>query len=67
MSEFLVFPQSVTVQTKNDDSEAAILRIVERAVDAVDTRIFEFCMTREDLQRLREDITTALSEEHVPE
>jgi hypothetical protein len=67
MSEFLVFPQSVTVQTKNDDSEAAILRVVERAVDAVDTRIFEFCMTREDLQRLREDITTALSEEHVPE
>ena len=67
MSEFLVFPQSVTVQTKNDDSEAAILRVVERAVDAVDTRIFEFSMTREDLQRLREDITTALSEEHVPE
>jgi len=67
MSEFLVFPQSVTVQTKNDDSEAAILRVVERAIDAVDTRIFEFCMTREDLQRLREDITTALSEEHVPE
>jgi hypothetical protein len=67
MSEFLVFPQSVTVQTKNDDSEEAILRVVERAVDAVDTRIFEFCMTREDLQRLREDITTALSEEHVPE
>jgi len=67
MSEFLVFPQSVTVQTKNDDSEAAILRVVERAVDTVDTRIFEFCMTREDLQRLREDITTALSEEHVPE
>jgi len=67
MSEFLVFPQSVTVQTKNDDSEAAILRVVERAVDAIDTRIFEFCMTREDLQRLREDITTALSKEHVPE
>ena len=67
MSEFLVFPQSVTVETKNDDSDAAILRVVERAVDAVDTRIFEFCMTREDLQRLREDITTALSEEHVPE
>ena len=67
MSEFLVFPQSVTVQTKNDEPEAAILRVVERAVDAVDTRIFEFCMTREDLQRLREDITTALSEEHVPE
>ena len=67
MSEFLVFPQSVTVQTKNDDSEAAILRVIERAVDAVDTRIFEFCMTREDLQRLREDITTVLSKEHVPE
>ena len=67
MSEFLVFPQSVTVQTKNDDSEAAILRVVERALDAVDTRIFEFCMTREDLQRLREDITTVLSKEHVPE
>ena len=67
MSEFLVFPQSVTVQTKNDEPEAAILRVVERAADAVDTRIFEFCMTREDLQRLREDITTALSEEHVPE
>jgi hypothetical protein len=67
MSEFLVFPQSVTVQTKNDDSEAAILRVTERAVDAVDARIFEFCMTREDLQRLREDITTVLSKEHVPE
>ena len=67
MSEFLVFPQSVTVQTKDDDSEAAILRVIERAVGAVDTRIFEFCMTREDLQRLREDITTVLSKEHVPE
>ena len=67
MSEFLVFPQSVTVQTKNDDSEAAILRVTERAVDAVGTRIFEFCMTREDLQRHREDITTVLSKEHVPE
>ena len=67
MSGFLVFPQSVTVQTKNDDSEAAILRVIERAVDVADTRIFEFCMTREDLQRLREDITTALSKERIPE
>ena len=67
MSGFLVFPQSVTVQTKNDDSEAAILRVVERPVDAADNRIFEFCMTREDLQRLREDITTALSKGRLPE
>jgi len=67
MSGFVVFPQSVTVQTKNDDSEAAILRVIERAVDAADTRIFEFCMTRENLQRLREDITIALSEGRVPE
>ncbi len=67
MSGFLIFPQSVTVQTKNDNSEAAILRVVERAVDAVDTRIFEFCMKREDLQQLREDITAALSIGHIPE
>lgn len=67
MSGFLIFPQSVTVQTKSDDSEAAILRVVERAVDAVDTRIFEFCMKREDLQQLREDITAALSIGHIPE
>ncbi len=67
MSGFIIFPQSVTVQTKNNDSEAAILRVIERAVDAADTRIFEFCMTREDLQRLREDITTALSKERIPE
>jgi hypothetical protein len=66
MGGFLVFPQSVTVQTKNDDSEAAILRVIERAVDAADTRIFEFCITREDLQRLREDITTALSKGRIP-
>jgi len=66
MSGFLVFPQSVTVQTKNDDSEAAILRVIERAVDAADTRIFEFCITRDDLQRLREDITTALSKGRIP-
>jgi len=67
MSGFVVFPQSVTVQTKNDDSEAAILRVIERAVEAADTRIFEFCMTRENLQRLREDITIALSKGRVPE
>jgi len=67
MSGFVLFPQSVTVQTKNDDSEAAILRVIERAVDAADTRIFEFCMTRENLQRLREDITIALSKGRVPE
>ena len=67
MRQFLVFPQSVTVQTKNDDSEAAILRVIERAVDAADTRIFEICMTREDLQRLREDITTALLQGRIPE
>ncbi len=68
MSGFIIFPQSVTVQTKNNDSEAAILRVViERAVDAADARIFEFCITREDLQRLREDTTTALSKERIPE
>ena len=67
MSGFLIFPQWVTVQTKSDNSEAAILRVVERAVDAVDTRIFEFCMKREDLQQLREDITAALSIGHIPE
>jgi hypothetical protein len=67
MSGFLIFPQSVTVQTKNDDSEATIIQIIERAVDAVDTRIFEFCMKREDLQQLREDITAALSKGHLPE
>jgi len=67
MMRFLVFPQSVTVQIKNDDSEAAILRVIERAVDAADTRIFEICMTREDLERLRGDITTALLEGRIPE
>ena len=67
MSGILVFPHAVTVQTKDDDSEAAILRVIERAVDAADNRIFEFCLTREDLQRLREDITTALSRGRVPQ
>ncbi len=67
MTAFLVFPQSVTVQIKSDDSETATLRVVERAVDAADCRIFEFCMTREGLQRLREDITTALSKGRLPE
>jgi len=67
MRGFLVFPQSVTVQTKNDASETAILRVMERAADAADTRIFEICMTRENLQRLRDDITAALSKERIPE
>lgn len=67
MTVFLVFPQSVTVQIKSDDSEAATLRVIEQAVDTADTRIFEFCMTREDLQRLREDITTTLSEGRLPD
>ena len=67
MNGFLIFPQSVTVQTKNDDSETAIIRIVERTVNSVDTRIFEFCMKREDLYQLREDITATLSKGHVPE
>ncbi len=67
MRGFLVFPQSVTVQMKDDDSEAAILRVIERTVDAADTRMFEFCMTREDLQQLREDITIALLKGRTPE
>jgi hypothetical protein len=40
---------------------------MERAADAADTRIFEICMTRENLQRLRDDITVALSKERIPE
>ena len=67
MRGFLVFPQSVTVQIKDDASEAAILRVTERAVDGADSRIFEFCMTRADLQRLREDITAALLKGRIPE
>ncbi len=67
MTVFLVFPQSVTVHVKSDDSEAATLRVMEQAVEDADARLFEFCMTREELQRLLQDITKALSEGRLPE
>ncbi len=67
MTAFLVFPQSVSVQIKSNDPEAAAFRVVEQAADAADARIFEFCMTGGDLQRLREDITTELSKGQLPE
>ena len=66
MTAFLIFPQSVSIQIKSDDPEAATLRVIEQPVEAADARTFEFCMTRVDLQRLREDITTVLTKERLP-
>ena len=66
MTTFLVFTRSVAVQGKRDDPEAAILRIAEQAKSTAKARTFEFRLTRDDLQRLRDDITIVLSKEHIP-
>jgi hypothetical protein len=66
MTAFLVFPRSVAVQGKSDDPETAILHIAEQATATASARTFEFCLTRDDLQRLRDDITVVLSKEHIP-
>ena len=66
MTAFLVFARSVSVQGKSDDPEAAILHITEQAGAAGSARTFEFCLTRDDLHRLRDDITVVLSKEHIP-
>jgi hypothetical protein len=67
MMSFLVFPQSVSVQTEGDNPDAAALRIVERTKKDADTRIFEFRMTRGELLQLRDDIATELSKGQLPE
>jgi hypothetical protein len=67
MTSFLIFPQSVSVQIKSNNPEAAALLVVERAANPADTRMFEFRMTREELQQLRDDIAAALSKGRLPE
>ena len=67
MTSFLVFPQSVSVETESNNQEAATLRIIERAQNHADTRMFEFRMTREELLQLRDDIATELSKGQIPE
>ena len=67
MTAFLVFPQSVSVQARSDNSDAAILRVTEKPVIAARPRTFEFSFTREELQQLREDIANVLLEEQLPE
>ncbi len=67
MAAFLVFPRSVSVQIKTNDPEAAALLVKEEAADMADARVFEFSMSREALQRLKDDITTELSKERLPE
>lgn len=67
MTSFLVFPKSISVQVKSNNSEAAALLVIERAADAADTRIFELRMTRGTLQQLRDDIATELSKGRLPE
>jgi hypothetical protein len=67
MTSFLIFPQSVSIQIKSNNPEAAVLLVVERAANPADTRMFEFRMTREELQQLRDDIAAALSKGRLPE
>jgi len=67
MTSFLVFPQSVSVQIKSNNPEAAALLVIERAANPADTRMFEFRMTRGELQQLRDDIVTELSKGRLPE
>jgi hypothetical protein len=67
MTSILVFPQSVSVQIESTDPEAVALRVIERATNHADTRMFEFRMTRGELLQIRDDITTLLSQEHLPE
>jgi hypothetical protein len=67
MTSFLVFPQSVSVQIKSNNPEAAALLVIERAANPADTRMFEFRMTRGELQKLRDDIATELSKGRLPE
>ncbi len=67
MTAFLVFPRSVSVQIKSNDPEAAALLVTEQAADVADARMFELCMSREALQRLKDDITTELSKGRLPE
>jgi hypothetical protein len=67
MTSFLVFPQSVSVQIESNNPEALALRVIERATNHADTRIFEFRMTRGELLQLRDEITTELSKGQLPE
>jgi hypothetical protein len=67
MTSFIVFPQSVSVQIESNNPEAVALRVIERAKNRADTRIFEFRMTRGELLQLRDDIATELSKGQLPE
>ncbi len=67
MTSFLVFPQSVSVQVESNNPEAVALRVIERATNHADTRMFELRMTRGELLQLRDDIATELSKGQLPE
>jgi hypothetical protein len=67
MTSFLVFPQSVSVQIGSNNPEEMALRVIERATNHPDTRVFEFRMTRGELLQLRDDIATELSKGQLPE
>jgi hypothetical protein len=67
MTSFLVFPQSVSVQIESNSPEAVTFRVVERPTNDVDTRTFEFRMTRGELLQLRDDIAAELAKGHLPE
>ena len=67
MTSFVVFPQSVLVQIDSINPEAVALRVIERATNDADTRMFEIRMTRGELLQLRDDITTELSKGQLPE
>ena len=59
--------ESVSVQIKSNNPEAAALLVIERAANPADTRMFEFRMTRGELQQLRDDIATDLSKGRLHE
>jgi hypothetical protein len=67
MMSVLVFPQSVSVQIESDNPEAVTLRVIERATNDADTRVFELRMMRGELLQLRDDIATELSKGQLPE
>jgi hypothetical protein len=66
MTAFLVFPQSISVQIKSNNPEAAALLVTEQAADVAEARMFEFCMSREALQRLKDDITIEYRKDGFP-
>ena len=67
MAAFLVFPQSVSVQIKSNSPETATLLVKEQGAHIADARMFEFRLSREALQQLKDDITSELSKGRLPE